>query len=137
LRIEDGTATLSVKAMTPGTCREEYEYAVPPAEALEMLGSLCGGPRVAKTRHRVPCGDHVFEVDEFGGDNAGLVVAEIELSDPGEPFGRPAWLGEEVTDHLRYYNFRLAERPFGSWPAADRQAAAAGRHLQAAGGEEP
>ena len=70
--------------------------------------------------------------DEFGGANAGLVVAELELAAPDEPFVRPAWLGEEVTDHVRYYNFRLVTEPFAGWPAADREAARAGRHLDSA-----
>lgn len=128
LRMAGDTATLSVKGMTPGMSRDEFEYAVPVADARQMLATLCEEPLLAKVRHLVPCGPHTYEVDEFEGPNAGLVVAELELGSPDEAFDRPDWLGDEVTDHVRYYNFRLAAVPFGQWPDEDRQAARAGRH---------
>lgn len=130
LRVAGEAATLSVKGMTPGVRRDEFEYPLPLEDARHMLATLCEGPLLEKRRHVVAAGAHRFEIDEFKGPNAGLVVAELELARPDEPFARPAWLGEEVTDHARYYNFRLASEPFAGWPAGDREAARAGRHLQ-------
>jgi len=130
VRLADGCGRLSVKAMTPGLSREEYEYDVPAADARQMLATLCPGPTIAKRRHLVDCEGHRFEVDEFGGDNEGLVVAELELSDEAEAGPRPDWLGDEVTDHARYYSFRLAEHPFRCWPEADREAARRGSHRE-------
>jgi adenylate cyclase len=132
LRLAGDAATLSVKGMTPGMSRDEFEYPVPVADARQMLETLREGPLLGKVRHIVPCGSHRYEVDEFDGDNAGLVVAEMELASPDEVFVRPDWLGEEVTDHARYYNFRLAAAPFAHWPGADRQAARAGNHFESA-----
>lgn len=114
---------LSAKSMTRGLVRQEYEYEIPLADAERMLDTLCDGPLVEKVRHLVPVGAHVWEIDEFLGDNAGLIVAELELDAPDEAFERPAWLGVEVTQEERYYNFRLAERPFRQWTAAERSAA--------------
>jgi adenylate cyclase len=131
VRLADGRGTLSVKAMTPGLSREEFEYEVPAEDALRMLEALCEGPQVAKRRHIVECEGHRFEVDEFSGDNEGLVLAELELDDESESGPRPGWLGEEVTRHGRYYSFRLASHPFRFWPEADREAARQGVHRQA------
>lgn len=104
---------ISVKAMTPGVARAEYEYPVPLAEAAEMLDTLCERPFVEKWRHRVPGNAGlVWEIDEFLGDNAGLVVAEIELDRVDQELERPGWIGVEVTDDLRFYNFRLAKTPW-------------------------
>lgn len=137
VRLADGRGTLSVKAMTPGLSRDEYEYDVPADDARRMLATLCEGPRVEKRRHIVECEGFRFEVDEFGGDNAGLVIAELELTDESETGPRPSWLGEEVSSHARYYAFRLARRPFSDWPPADREAAARGRHRETAGEGAP
>ena len=128
VRLSDGNGTLSVKAMTPGLSREEFEYEVPADEARQMLAVLCEGPRVEKVRHVVEVEGRRFEVDEFGGDNAGLVIAELELEDEADAVPQPAWLGEEVTRHPRYYSFRLSRHPFRGWPEADREAAREGRH---------
>ena len=135
VRVAGDAATLSVKGMTPGMSRDEFEYAIPAADARQMLATLCEGPLLGKVRHLVPWGSHTYEVDEFGGPSSGLVVAELELGSPDEVFDRPDWLGEEVTDHVRYYNFRLAAAPFSHWPDTDRRAARAGRHRESAQGE--
>jgi CYTH domain-containing protein len=112
-------AWISVKAMTPGMARAEYEYPVPAADAADMLEALCERPFVEKWRHRVPwTGGLVWEIDEFLGDNSGLVVAEIELDRVEQEFERPAWLGREVTDDLRFYNFRLATTPWSQFRKA-------------------
>lgn len=126
LRVSGQQAWLSVKAMTPGPERAEYEYALPVADAREMLATLAEGALVWKRRHEVPVGAHRFEVDEFLGDNQGLVVAEIELAAADEAFQRPDWLGAEVTDDVRFYNFRLASEPFSGWSADRRRAAGSG-----------
>lgn len=127
VRVGAGQGWISVKAMQPGRARDEYEYAIPESDAAGMLAAFAGDPLIDKIRHRVPAGDHVFEVDEFQGANQGLVIAEIELDAVDEEFPRPRWLGDEVTDDGRYYNFRLASEPFGSWPEDLRQAAGRGR----------
>lgn len=133
VRLSDGDGTLSMKAMTPGLSREEFEYEVPASDARHMLASLCEGARVEKRRHIVVFEGSRFEVDEFGGDNEGLVIAEIELEDESQAVPRPAWLGEEVTHYPRYYSFRLSRRPFRDWPAADRDAAGEGLHRDTMG----
>ena len=113
-------AWLSVKAMVRGLSRDEFEYPIPVDEAEHLLRSLCQPPLLEKVRFRVPVAGHVWEVDEFAGDNAGLIVAEIELQAEDERFARPAWVGREVTAAERYYNFRLAGRPYSAWTAAER-----------------
>src|SRR5438128_12244875 len=100
VRLEGDKARLNIKAARVGTTRAEYEYDLPVADAHEILSTLCASV-VKKMRHYVPAGRHTFEIDEFHGDNAGLVVAEIELADADEAFERPAWLGREVTDDRR------------------------------------
>ena len=116
VRVGDGRAWLNLKGRLQGATRLEYEYEVPVAEANEMLDSLCALGRVEKWRHWVPHAGHEWEVDEFLGENAGLVVAELELGDEAEPFVRPPWLGPEVTEDLRYLNTSLASRPWRGWP---------------------
>lgn len=112
----DGTrAYLNIKSATLGIRRQEYEYPLPLADADAMLADLCVGAIVEKTRYRVPVGRHVWDVDVFAGANAGLIVAEIELSREEETFERPAWVGKEVSGDPRYYNVCLAERPYSSW----------------------
>jgi adenylate cyclase len=117
VRIAGGQATLNIKGSTIGASRPEFEYPLPLDDARAMLACL-GGPSVEKTRHWVEHCAHTWEVDEFGGANARLVVAEIELSDTQEAFERPVWLGREVTNDARYYNMALAERPWSDWSDA-------------------
>ncbi len=114
VRVEGERGVLNIKSVRVGIARHEYEYGIPLAEANEMLDTLCGAI-VEKTRHLVPTGSHVWEIDEFHGDNAGLIVAEVELAALDEVFERPAWLGIEVTDDARYYNVALATKPYVSW----------------------
>lgn len=120
VRIEGAEARLNIKSSGIGTSRAEYEYAIPPAEAAEILATLCGA-KVEKIRHFVRHAGHLWEIDEFGGDNAGLVVAEIELEHEDEPFERPAWAGADVSHELRYYNSQLAVRPYRDWTDAERR----------------
>jgi adenylate cyclase len=119
VRIAGEDAWLNIKSATLGVERDGYEYAIPHADAERMLATLCG-ERVEKIRHHVAAGAHVFEVDEFLGENAGLVVAEVELAHADEPFERPAWLSREVTPIARYYNVNLASHPYSRWTDAER-----------------
>jgi len=114
-RIAGDRAWLNLKSKRSGMTRLEYEYSIPVAEADEILNELSEGPLVEKYRHEISIGAHTWEIDEFLGDNAGLIVAEIELSDEAEAFERPEWLGAEVTEDQRYYNFNLAKRPYKTW----------------------
>lgn len=116
VRTAGDSAWLNIKSRVSGTTRLEFEYEIPLADAETMLDRLCDGGSVDKLRHWVHCDRHTFEVDEFLGDNAGLVVAEIELDHEDDPFPRPGWLGAEVTEDERYYNFNLASHPWRDWP---------------------
>ena len=108
-------AFLTIKGAARGAVRQEFEYEIPVEHAEEMLDTLCHKPLVEKTRHHVPHAGRRWLVDEFAGDNAGLVLAEIELADPHERFAPPSWLGAEITDDPRYRNSFLARRPFRTW----------------------
>jgi len=114
VRIEGPRAFLNVKSRERGMRRSEYEFELPVDEARAMLDEFCV-ERVEKLRHEVTCGSHVFEIDEFLGANAGLVVAELELAHEDEAFERPGWLGREVTDESRYYNVALPREPYSHW----------------------
>jgi adenylate cyclase len=105
---------LTIKLGQEGLSRPEYEYPIQMEEALELIGA-CGQAVVEKVRFRIPAGSHVWEVDEFHGASEGLLMAEIELTDPGEEFECPEWLGPEVTGDQRYYNACLSVHPFGTW----------------------
>lgn len=115
VRVAGEEAWLNIKAKQRGSARLEFEYAIPVDEAQQMLDALALPGRIRKVRHHVTVGRHLWEIDEFAGDNAGLVVAEIELEHADEAFARPDWLGAEVTDDIRYYNAALAEHPYSRW----------------------
>ncbi|TDU25879.1 adenylate cyclase [Panacagrimonas perspica] len=116
VRLEGKRALLNVKAAVMGAVRAEYEYEIPLEEGREMFDNLCIG-RLEKTRHYIDRDGLTWEVDEFHGDNDGLVVAEVELIDPQQEIPRPAWLGREVTEEPKYYNHSLSLKPFRSWHA--------------------
>jgi len=116
VRLEGERALLSVKGMEPGVSRDEFEVAVPMADAREMLERLCEGRAIEKWRHIVVHEGSEWEIDEFLAENAGLVIAELELKSEHESFARPPWLGAEVTHDERYYNFRLSQKPYRHWP---------------------
>jgi len=115
VRISDEQAWLNIKSATIGNHRFEYEYDIPLTDAHEIITNLCNKPLIEKTRHFVINDGHTWEIDEFVGANQGLIVAEIELSSIGEDFTKPAWIGEEVTADLRYYNNNLAINPYTTW----------------------
>ena len=119
VRIGGETAWLNIKSATLGVERLEYDYPIPVADAERMLGDFCNGV-VEKVRHYVPHAGLIFEVDEFLGGNAGLVVAEVELQSADQPIDKPVWLGHEVTHHLRYYNLNLLEYPYSRWSTSER-----------------
>ncbi|MBI3349350.1 MAG: CYTH domain-containing protein [Burkholderiales bacterium] len=116
VRVAGSAAFLTIKGATRGATRAEFEYEVPLADAQALL-AMCDGPVVEKIRHLCPHEGMTWEVDEFLGANAGLVVAEIELESESQPFARPAWLGDEVTGDARYVNANLAVSPFATWGA--------------------
>lgn len=111
---DKGFLTIKGKSESGGMKRFEWEKEIPPNEAKNLL-ELCEPGVIDKTRFIVPVGDHEFEVDEFYGENEGLIMAEIELQSENETFEKPAWLGEEVTGDERYYNAMLKQKPFKSW----------------------
>lgn len=115
VRTIDDEAYLTIKGATRGVSRLEFEYPIPAADAGVMLEQLCEQPIIDKTRYRIPHGDHVWEVDEFHGVNAGLVVAEIELGSEDQAFERPDWVGEEVSGDPRYFNANLIAHPYCDW----------------------
>jgi len=121
VRLEGDDARLNLKSREIGHTRQEFDYPIPVADARALL-ALCVGGLIDKHRHLVEHAGHQWEVDEFFGDNAGLIVAEIELDSGDEWFERPAWLGMEVTDSTRYYNLALASRPYSQWSEAERAA---------------
>ena len=106
---------MNIKGVTIGAQRQEFEYEIPLADAHTMLDTLSANPLIEKVRYFVNRGRHVWEIDEFEGDNAGLVVAEIELEHPDEEFEKPDWVGEEITHDVRYYNTSLSRHPFKAW----------------------
>jgi adenylate cyclase len=120
VRIGGERAWLNIKARVRGAERLEFEYPIPLGDAEQLLAELCLPGRVEKLRHHVRHAGMLWEIDEFLGDNAGLVVAEIELPAVDAAFARPDWLGREVTDELRYYNVALAERPYAQWSPDER-----------------
>jgi adenylate cyclase len=116
IRLQGRDGKLTIKGRKVGGAAPEFEYDLPEEDARFLLENLCLRPLVEKTRYHVGAADgHVWEVDEFHGANDGLVVAEIELDAPDEPFDKPDWVGKEVTADSRYTNARLVERPYSTW----------------------
>lgn len=115
VRIEGAQAMLTIKGVSVGASRGEWEYPIPLADAEQLLDGLCEQPLVEKYRRRIEFGGMLWEVDEFLGANAGLVVAEIELESEQQAFAKPDWVGAEVTDDARYFNSALIRHPFTRW----------------------
>ncbi len=114
VRIQGDTAFLNLKSREIGHTRQEFDYPIPVEDARALL-ALCVGGLIDKRRHLVRHGGLLWEVDEFLGDNAGLVVAEVELEHADQPVDLPEWAGDEVTDDVRYYNLALAAHPYTTW----------------------
>jgi adenylate cyclase len=115
VRIAGEQAFMTIKGKNVGASRGEWEYPIPLADAAELLERLCEQPLIEKYRRRIAHAGFVWEVDEFLGANAGLVVAEIELPAEDTAFDKPEWVGEEVTQDVRYLNSNLIKRPFSRW----------------------
>jgi adenylate cyclase len=115
IRISDSTGFITVKGKTRNASRLEYEYEIPVKDAEEMLHKLCDKPLVEKKRYNITHGGFQWSVDQFTGANLGLVVAEIELDTEEQAFGRPPWLGKEVTHDPRYFNSNLIATPYSDW----------------------
>ena len=111
---ESGFLTIKGKGNESGTTRLEWETEIPLSEAKPLL-ALCEKGIIDKIRYEITVGKHTFEVDEFFGENEGLLLAEVELHDENESFEKPSWLGKEVTNDVRYYNAYLSKNPFSSW----------------------
>ncbi len=116
VRIEGRAGTLTIKGPTRGITRSEFEYAIPLADAEEMLASLCSQPLIDKHRHTELHGGRVWQIDVFHGANDGLVVAEVELPEPDAALEVPAWTGKEVSSDPRYFNSNLLSHPYREWP---------------------
>jgi CYTH domain-containing protein len=106
---------LTVKGITKGVSRSEFEYEISVEDAAAMLDDICEKPLIEKKRYKIPFHGLVFEVDEFFGENAGLVVAEVELTDENQKIDLPAWIGTEVSGDPRYFNSNLIRHPFSKW----------------------
>ena len=115
VRTIDASGFLTIKGISVGATRVEYEYEIPAADANEMLDDLCEKPIIEKNRYKIPFAGMTWEVDEFFGVNDGLIVAEIELTDEAQAFEKPDWIGDEVTGDPRYFNSNLIAKPFTTW----------------------
>ena len=115
VRVVGDRGYLTIKGATAGTSRAEFEYPIPVEDAIEMLETLCDRPFIEKTRYKIPQGELVWEIDEFEGENQGLIVAEVELSDENQTLELPEWIGEEVSHDSRYFNVNLVKHPFSQW----------------------
>ena len=115
IRVADAKAFITIKGPTVGATRSEYEYEIPFGEGNAMLETLAENPLIEKTRYRIPVGNLTWEIDEFLGENAGLIVAEVELKSEDQTFDKPLWVGDEVTNDPRYFNANLVKNPFTRW----------------------
>jgi CYTH domain-containing protein len=115
VRIAGDRGFLTIKGLTTGVSRLEFEYPVPLADATVMLDQLCERPLIEKTRHREGFAGWTWEIDVFHGDNDGLVVAEVEIANPEDKIELPRWAGAEVSNDLRYFNNNLAAHPYRYW----------------------
>ncbi|WP_104735199.1 CYTH domain-containing protein [Hanstruepera ponticola] len=114
LKDDNGFLTVKGKSSDDGLSRFEWEKEISKSDAESLLG-LCEEIVIDKIRYEIPYGNHIFEVDEFFGENAGLIIAEVELQNENESFEKPHWLGKEVTGQVKYYNAQLSKEPFNTW----------------------
>ena len=115
VRTAGDRGVITVKGISVGATRSEFEYEIPVADANEMLDRLCERPLIEKTRYRIPGEGVVWEVDEFDGENRGLIVAEVELQSEDQAVSLPEWVGREVTEDPRYFNANLVAHPYSRW----------------------
>lgn len=112
---------ITIKGPAEGLVRPEYEYEIPCEDAREIISTLCEKPVIEKKRYAIPVGLHIWEVDEFSGENEGLVIAEVELENEFEEVDIPMWIGREVTGDRRYYNAHLVKNPYRLWKDNESQ----------------
>ncbi|MBF0357573.1 MAG: CYTH domain-containing protein [Magnetococcales bacterium] len=115
IRIAGERATLTIKGANNGISRQEYDYEIPMDDAEDMLNNLCEKPIIEKTRYVIKHDENTWEVDEFEGENKGLIIAEVELTDAAQTFTIPDWIGDDVSDDNRYYNSNLIKNPYCKW----------------------
>ena len=115
VRVAGDRAFLTVKGKSEGASRSEFEYPIPTDDAEQMLKTLCVKPLIEKTRYIVKNGKLKWEIDEFAGENKGLVIAELETADDQQEIVKPDWLGSEVTGDPRYFNVSLVQHPYSKW----------------------
>ncbi|MBF0143389.1 MAG: CYTH domain-containing protein [Magnetococcales bacterium] len=115
VRLAGNVGSLTIKGLARGFTRAEFNYPLPTADAVEMLDTLCERPLIEKIRHTITFGGVTWEVDEFLGENAGLVIAEVELAEENQDFALPPWVGREVSGESRYFNANLVRMPFSRW----------------------
>lgn len=115
IRVINDRGFITIKGMTQGISRAEFEYEIPVNDATQMLDSLCKPPLIEKYRHKIELNGLVWEVDEFLGENRGLTIAEVELNSADQAIDLPDWIGEDVSHDPRYYNSNLTKHPFTTW----------------------
>ena len=115
VRTIDDKGFLTIKGITTGASRTEYEYEIPAADADAILSDLCEKPLIEKSRYKIDYEGFVWEVDEFFGENQGLIVAEVELESEDQKFEKPEWIGDEVTGDPKYFNSNLINHPYLKW----------------------
>ncbi len=116
VRLAGETGSLNIKGKISVLSRHEFEYTISAKDAHELLDTLCIQPLIVKTRYRLTHSGRIWEIDEFSGDNAGLIIAEVEIESEDQRFDTPEWLGKEVSDDPRYLNINLVKRPYSRWP---------------------
>ncbi len=119
VRVHGDSAKLTIKGARVGLSRSEFEYAIPRADAEAMLSEFADGKIIEKIRYKIPYGDLVLEVDEFLGENLGLVMVEVELPNEDFEFEKPDWFGMEVSGDDKYYNSNLVKKPYSKWKKID------------------
>jgi CYTH domain-containing protein len=112
-------AYLTIKGVSRGITRVEFEYEIPGEDAAALLAGLCERPLIEKDRYKIPYGGHIWEVDEFFGDNDGLILAEVEVKSADQVVEKPEWVGREVSDDPRYFNANLIANPYRNWGRKD------------------
>jgi CYTH domain-containing protein len=115
VRTTGNSGFLTIKGITIGAARSEYEYEIPVEDAEAMLDALCEKPLIEKNRFKIPYEGLIWEVDEFLGENQGLILAEVELESENQHIHKPQWIGKEVTENSKYFNSNLAKNPYKNW----------------------
>ena len=115
VRTIDDKGFLTIKGIATGVTRAEYEYEIPAKEAEAMLDELCEQPLIEKNRYKIAYKGFIWEVDEFFGENQGLILAEVELESEDQPYDKPEWIGDEVTGDPKYFNSNLIQNPYENW----------------------